>query len=100
MAIYSVFGLAAAVSGCTCFGYGSAYAVGTVVGFIAIGSFIGALLGQWVGIDESERDTHLYTQGTRMGAKLLAVRAKDELVMSTMSILQQENAKGVRTLED
>jgi hypothetical protein len=97
--IYAVFGLGAALAGCTYCGYGFAYAAGTLVGFVVIGGFVGALLGQWIGADASERDTHLYIQGARLGAKLVAVRSCDELITKAMSILQQENAIGVRMFD-
>jgi hypothetical protein len=97
--VYAVFGLGAALAGCTYCGFDLAYAVATLVGFVVIGGFVGALLGQWIGADASERDTHLYTQGVRLGGKIVAVRSSDELITKAMSILQQENAIGVRTLE-
>jgi hypothetical protein len=99
IAIYAVFGLGAALAGCAYCGYGSGYAVGTLAGFVIIGGFVGALLGQWIGADASERDTHLYTQGLNRGGRLVMVRGSQEALARATDILTQQNGVGVRTLE-
>jgi hypothetical protein len=48
--IYAVFGLGAALAGCTYCGFDFAYAVGTLVGCVVVGGFVGVLLGQWIGL--------------------------------------------------
>jgi hypothetical protein len=100
IAIYAAFGLGAALSGCNYCGYDLAYALGTLVGFVVIGGFVGALLGQWIGADASERDTHLYTRGVNLGGRLVVVRGSHESVAHAMEIFRQQNAVGVKALED
>jgi hypothetical protein len=99
VAIYATCGLIASVTGCRYCGFGSEYAVGTLVGFPIIGALVGALLGQWIGLDAAEQDSHLYTQAAHLGGIVVAVRANAELATKVMDILQRENALGVRTLE-
>lgn len=93
--IYAVFGLGAALAGCTYSGYGFAYAVGTLVGLVVIGGFVGVLLGQWIGVGASERDTHLYTQGVNLGGRLVVVHGSRESVAHATEIFRQQNAVGV-----
>jgi hypothetical protein len=100
VAIYAVFGLGAALTGYICCGYASAYAIGTLVGFVVIGGIVGALLGQWIGVDASEHDTHLYTQGVHLGGRLVTVRGSHESVAQAIEVFRQQNAIGVKTLED
>jgi hypothetical protein len=99
VAIYATFGLTAGVVGCHYCGFDSAYAVIILVGFLIIGALVGALLGQWIGLDASEQDSHLYTQAAHFGGRVVAVQANDELVAKVTDILRQADAIGVRVLE-
>jgi hypothetical protein len=78
VAIFGTFGLAAALAGCNWFGYDFTYGAATLVGFVLVGSLVGALLAIWVGIDALESDTHLYVQGVNLGGKLVIVQSDDE----------------------
>jgi hypothetical protein len=98
--IYAVFGLGAALAGCSYCGYDSGYAIGTLVGFVVIGGLVGALLGQWIGADAFERDTHLYTQGVNRGGRLIVVRGNRESLGHAIEIFRQHSAAGIKTLED
>jgi hypothetical protein len=98
VAIFGIFGLAAALAGCNCFGYDTTYGAATLVGFVAVGSLVGALLALWIGIDAQERETHLYVQGMKMGAKLVAVQSDAEQITVARAVLRDGNGVGVRIL--
>jgi hypothetical protein len=99
VAIYATFGLVAGVIGCHYCELDSTYGIGILLGFLIIGGLVGALLGQWIGLDASEQSSHLYTQAAHFGGRVVAVEANDELVEKVMDILRQANAIGVRVLE-
>jgi hypothetical protein len=100
IAIYAVFGLAAGAAGCTYCGYNTTFAVATPVGFVAVGGLVGALLGQWVGKDAQEKDTHLFTQGVNQGGRLVTVQAGDDQLATVMAYLREGNPVGVTVLAD
>jgi hypothetical protein len=98
IAIFGTFGLAAALAGCNWFGYGFTYGAATLVGFVAVGGLVGALLALWIGIDALERDTHLYVQGVHLGGKLVTVESDDEQITKAMAILRGGDGVGVKVL--
>ena len=98
LATFAPFGLAASICECTLLHYNPGFGVGILIAFVAIGVGFGAFMGCFVGVGEVERGTHLYCQGVRLGAKVIAVQANCDLVAGAMSTLRQENAVGVKTL--
>jgi hypothetical protein len=100
VAIYATSGLITGIAGCHYCGFDSTYALGTLVGFLIVGGLVGALLGQWIGLDALEQNSHLYTHAAQVGGMVVAVQASDELVGQVAEILRQENAIGVRMLPD
>lgn len=69
-----------------------------VIGFTILGALLGAVAGLFIGLGQVDSRTELYTQGVLRGGKMLAVKVSDELVSKVTSILQQENAEGVKIL--
>ena len=98
--IFGTFGLAAALAGCNLFGYGNTYGIATLMGFVAVGGLVGALLALWIGINALERDTHLYIQGINLGGKLVTVHTADEQITKATEILRDGNGVGVAVLAD
>jgi hypothetical protein len=98
IAIFGPFGLGAALAGRNFLGYDATYVVATLVGFVAIGSLVGALLALWIGVDTLERDTHLYVQGAGLGGNLVTVQTDDEQMEQAIAILREGNGVGVTAL--
>lgn len=97
--IYLVFGMAAALCQCNLMQFGLGYGIGTFLGAILAGTFVGGVIGLLVGADRAERDSHLYVQGTRSGGKVVFIRLSDRDNDRVKEILQQENALGVRLVQ-
>ena len=97
---YGVFGLSVGMGSCTLFDDGLASGIVRLIPFLVIGAVFGASMGCFAGIGEAEKGTHLYCQGVRMGAKVVAVKTSDELIAKAVGILCHENAIGVTTLKD
>jgi hypothetical protein len=68
------------------------------MGFIAVGSLVGALLAVWIGIDALEKDTHLYNQGVNWGGRLVTVKTPDEQISKATEILRDGSGVGIRVL--
>jgi hypothetical protein len=100
IATFGPLGLGASVCECTLLHYGPEFGIGILVAFTVIGTVFGAFIGHFFGVDESQKGNHLYCQGVRLGGKLVAVQASDDLVAEVMRILRQEKALGVETLKD
>ena len=97
--IYGIFGLVAGWCQCNWFSFEQMYGIGAFLGIILGGVFVGGLLGCIAGIAESEEDSHLYIQGIRMGGNVIVVQANEEDIERAISILEQEKASGVKSLE-
>jgi hypothetical protein len=52
-------------------------------------------LGYLVGVDQAEQGSHLYCRSVELGARLVAVRADDELAAGAMSLLRRQNGVGM-----
>jgi hypothetical protein len=98
IAIYGPFGVAASLCECSLLRFGPGFGIGILLAFIAIGTAFGAFLGCFFGVDRAEQGRHLYYRGVELGAQLIAVRADDELVAKTMSILREQKVAGLTTL--
>ena len=95
---FAPFGVAASMCECTLLHYNPGFGVGVLIAFVAIGVGFGAFIGHFFGIDKSETSYHLYCQGVCRGAKVVVVRARDELVTEAVRTLHQGKAMGVQTL--
>jgi hypothetical protein len=98
IATFAPFGVAASICECTLLHYNPGFGVGILIAFVAIGLGFGAFMGQFIGVDKSERSYHLYCQGVCRGGKLVVVQASDELVAKAMSTLCQGEAMGIKAL--
>jgi hypothetical protein len=98
IAVYLIFTLVAGWCECTIFGFGRNLAFIIVLAGLLIGTIIGALMGCLVGVDQYEKDTHLYVQGMRQGGRLIIVQASEADAKRVQSLLEQERISGVRTL--
>jgi hypothetical protein len=99
VAIYSIFGLAAAFCECNLMQFGREYGIFAFLGAILAGTVIGGIIGSMLGIGEVEKDTHLYIQGVRTGSKVIAVEVADGTIEDVKTILSVERALGVRMIE-
>ena len=97
--IYGIFGLVAGWCQCNWFSFEQMYGIGAFLGIILGGAFVGGFLGCIAGVAESEKDSHLYVQGTRMGGRVIVVQVYEEDAESVASILEQEKASGVKSIE-
>lgn len=99
MGTYAIFGLAAALCQCNLMHYGQEYGIGTILGALLAGTFIGGFIGLLVGVAESEKDSHLYVQGVRLGGQVIAIQVADEEVERVRQILTMVNAHGLKILQ-
>jgi hypothetical protein len=97
--IYAIFGVAAAICQCNLMQYGQEYGIGTFLGALLSGTFVGGFMGILVGAGEAEKDTHLYVQGVRLGGKVISIQVLDEDVEHVKHILSAENVMGVKVLQ-
>ncbi len=96
--IYAIFAVFAGWCQCNLLQYGQAYGVGTFLGGILAGTFVGGLIGTLVGAAESEKETHLYVQGVRMGGTVLHVEVNESEAARATAIFQAEYARGIKTI--
>jgi hypothetical protein len=97
--IYGIFGLVAGWCQCNLFSLGQAYGIGAFLGVILGGAFVGGFLGCIAGVAESEKDSHLYVQGARLGGRVIVVQANEEESARVTNILEQQKASGVKSFE-
>ena len=96
---YAIFGAAAALCQCNLMQYGQVYGIGTFLGAILAGAFVGGVIGVLVGAGEAEKDTHLYVQGVHLGGRVISIQVPDENVEPVKQILAEENVTGVKVLK-
>ncbi len=96
--IYSAFGILAAWCECNLFGFNQANGVLTLMGGVLAGGFVGGVLGAIIGLGKSEENTHLYTQGARMGNRVLVLRIESGDVEEAVTKLRQTGCVGVRLI--
>lgn len=97
-AIYSVFGILAAWCECNLFGFDQANGLLTLMGGVLAGGFVGGVLGAIIGLGKSEENTHLYTQGARMGNRVIVLRTESGNVEKAKTMLSQLGCIGVRMI--
>jgi hypothetical protein len=95
VAIYGPVGVGASLCECTLLHFGPGFGIGALLAFIAVGTAFGAFLGYLVGVDQAEQGSHLYCRSVELGARLVAVRADDELAAGAMSLLRRQNGVGM-----
>lgn len=97
-AIYSVFGALAAWCECNLFGFDQTNGLLTLMGGVLAGGFVGGVLGAIIGLGKSEENTHLYTQGARMGNRVIVLRTESGNVEKAKTMLSQLGCIGVRMI--
>jgi len=96
--IYAAFGLTAALCECNMMHYGQEFGAVVFIGSLLAGTLVGGIIGVLVGAGEAEKDTHLYTQGIRLGGRVLCIEVDDEDAERVKHILAMENVSGVKAL--
>lgn len=96
IAVYSVFGLAAAFCECNLMQFGQPYGIGAFIGAILAGTLVGVVIGALVGAGEAEKETHLYLQGVRLGGKVISIQVPDEDAARIERLLDMDNITGVK----
>ena len=99
-AIYGVFGIVAAWCECNLLGFNQPSGMLTLIGGVLAGGFVGGILGAIIGLGESEKNTHLYLQGARMGRKILVLQTAKGDVEKAKTTLRQVGCTGVRTIPE
>ena len=89
IAVYGIFGLIAGWCECNLFYFSQLIAIKTILIGILVGAIIGGLLGGITDIAENEKDTHLYTQGVRMGDTVFVIRTELDEIENANSSLHQ-----------
>ena len=98
MVIYGIFALVAGWCECNIFHFSQSAAMKIIVIGILFGIFSGGFIGAITGVAESEKDTHLYTQGIRMGDTVFVVSTETGEIEKAKSILRNIGCIGVRTI--
>lgn len=96
--VYGISALLASWCQCNLFGFGTVVQVGTLIGGILAGMFVGGSLGVFVGISKLEEVTTIYYQGKRMEGKVLDVKVQKERADQVKEVLQRDGAYDVRVL--
>ncbi len=103
IAILHLYGLTMGGYACNqLFGYiPVSFWVCDIVGFTLVGLILGISAGFFVGVSKFEGGADLYTHGVCQGGKLVTVEVDNELTTEeVITILQQENAQGVKAFQD
>jgi hypothetical protein len=98
IAIYGIFGLVASFCQCNLLHFEHNFGIGTILALTLGGAFVGGIIGCLIGAAESEKDSHLYVQGARIGGRVIVVQTGEEDFENVKLILEQANVSGVRPL--
>jgi hypothetical protein len=98
IAIYGIFGLVASFCQCNLLHFGHNFGIATILGLTLGGIFVGGIIGCLIGAAESEKDSHLYVQGARIGGRVIVVQTGEEDFENVKRILEQANVSGVKLL--
>lgn len=96
--IYSVFGLFAGWCECNLLDLNQSFGILTLLGGILAGCFVGGILGAIIGFAESEQDSHLYLQGSRLGNQVILMEVTPTKANETKQILRQAGFTGIKTI--
>jgi hypothetical protein len=96
--IYGIFGIVAAWCECNLLGFNQPSGMLTLIGGVLAGGFVGGILGAIIGLGESEENTHLYTQGVRIGNRVLVLQTESGDVEKAKKTLRQVGCIGVRMI--
>jgi hypothetical protein len=96
--IYGVSALLASWCQCNLFGFGELVQIGTLIGGVLAGMFVGGSLGVFVGISKLEEVTTIYYQGKRLDGKVLDVIVQKGRADQVMEVLKRDGAYEVRVV--
>ena len=96
MAVYGIFGFFAGQCQCNLLQFGRVYGLGTFIGGVLAGAFVGGAIGCLIGIAELEENDRLYIQGVRIGGKVVLIQTENRNSEKVKHILEQEHASGVK----
>lgn len=94
--IYGISALLASWCQCNLFGFGEIIQIGTLIGGVLAGMFVGGSLGVFVGISKLEEVTDIYYQGKRADGKVLDVKVHKARADQVKQILKRYGAYEVR----
>lgn len=98
IAVYGIFVLVAVWCDCILYPISQLIAFEIVLVGILIGTFIGGIIGGLTGMAEYEKDTHLYTQGIKIGEKVFVLQTESGDAEKAIEALNQIGCLGVRML--
>lgn len=98
--LFSLVSLFRIVCQCISAPTGFEFYIFTFVFLTALGAIFGAILGGFVGADELERETQLYTRGVCCGYPVMVVKTSGEWAAKAIGLLRQEKAVGVKMIQD
>jgi hypothetical protein len=96
--IYGISALLASWCQCNLFGFGELVQIGTLIGGVLAGMFVGGSLGVFVGISKLEEVTTIYYQGKRLDGKVLDVIVQKGRADQVMEVLKRDGAYEVRVV--
>lgn len=76
IAVYGIFALVASWCDCILFQFSHIVAFDIILVGTLFGALIGGIMGGITGMAEYEKETHLYTQGVRMGNRVLVLQTE------------------------
>jgi len=98
IAVYGIFVLVAVWCDCMLYPISQLIAFEIILVGILCGALFGGIIGLFIGMAEYEKDTHLYTQGIRIGDKVFVLQTEIDNVEKAKETLSQIGCLGVRML--
>lgn len=98
IAVYGIFVLGAVWCDCMLYPISQLIAFEIILVGILCGALFGGIIGLFIGMAEYENDTHLYTQGIRIGNKVFVLQTEIDNVEKAKETLSQIGCLGVRML--
>ena len=98
IALYGIFVLVAVWCDCMIYSISQLIAFEIILVGILCGALFGGIIGLFIGMAEYEKDTHLYTQGVKIGDKVFVLQTETDNVEKAKETLSQIGCLGVRML--
>lgn len=100
IAIYGIFVLVAVWCDCLLYPLSQLIAFEIILVGILCGALFGGIIGFFIGLAEYEKDTHLYTQGVKIGEKVFALYTDKRNIDKAVNTLTQIGCQGVQVLPE
>ena len=98
--IYGIFALVAGWCECNLFQFIRIIAFDILLVGTLFGALIGGVMGGITGMAEYEKDTHLYTQGVRLGNRVFVIQTDSGDVERAKTSLRRVGCTGVRVIPE